>query len=313
MAATKQKLIIGTRGSRLALWQANQLAGLLNFPTELKMIKTSGDRFLDQPLQGRMEKGFFTKEIEEHLLAKNIDLAVHSLKDLPTEINPRLTIAAYLKRGPVTDLLLVRPDGYDPQEILPLKKGCIVGATALRRQSMLKLYGPQAKPTLLRGNVPTRVRKVQEGLFGAIIIARAGVERLGLDLKDLIAYELNPEIWLPAPGQAVVAVESRADDRQVLGMLAKLNDPASQNAVILERNILANFGGGCHTAFGAYARPEKELWKISVGIENSKLTWVETTVTCPLEEGLKQGPKTLSRMAPYPVTKQEELCRRIKS
>lgn len=311
MKGSKDKLIIGTRGSKLALWQANELSRLLKFPAELKIIKTSGDRFLDQPLQGRLEKGFFTREIEEHLLSQDIDLAVHSLKDLPTEIDPRLTIAAYLPRGPVNDLLLIRPDGYDPEKILPLKDGCLAGATALRRQALLRLYGPQAKPMLLRGNVPTRIRKIQEGRFGAIIIAQAGVERLGLDLKNLIGYELNPEFWLPAPGQAVIAVEARADDEKVLRLLSGLDHQASRDAVMLERKILANFGGGCHTAFGAYARPENGQWKISVGIEHQDLIWVQTTVVGAFEECWKHGPKTLSGMKPADIKRQEELCRRI--
>ncbi len=307
----KDKIIIGTRGSLLALWQAHELARLLQVPTELKIIKTSGDRFLEVPLQGRLEKGFFTKEIEHHLLTREIDLAVHSLKDLPTEGDSQLTVGAYLKRAAVNDLLLVRPDGHDPARVFPVKEGCATGATALRRQSLLKFYAPQAKAMMLRGNVPTRARKVKEGEFGAIIIARAGVERLKLDVKGLFVYELNAEVWLPAPGQGAIAVEVRAENKYALELLARINDPATRDAVYLERKLLSNFEGGCHTAFGAYARPADNGWKIIVGMEHKDLIWVETTINCSFAECEKHGPKTLTDLQTRPVAKQEDICRPI--
>ena len=287
------------------------MAELLKKPVDIKTIKTSGDRFLDQPLQGRLEKGFFTKEIEERLIRKEIDLAVHSLKDLPTEIDPRLKIGAYIKRAPVNDLLLIRAEWHDEARIFPLKDGCVVGATALRRQALLRLYAREATAFLLRGNVPTRLRKLKEAQFGAIIIARAGVERLNLDLSSLVVYELNPEIWLPAPGQGAIAVEARADDKKVLEMLKEINDPETEQAVFLERKLLANFGGGCHTAFGALAQRNEDKWKIIVGIEDPKLVWAQVSLTGSFDECLKHGPESLLNMKPYLVKKQEELCRRI--
>jgi hydroxymethylbilane synthase len=220
-------------------------------------------------------------------------------------------VGAYLKRAAVNDLLLVRPDGHDPARIFPVKDGCATGATALRRQSLLKFYAPQAGAVMLRGNVPTRVRKVKEGEFGAIIIAKAGVERLKLDVKGLLVYELNAEVWLPAPGQGAIAVEVRADNKQALELLAKIGDPATRDAVYLERKLLSNFEGGCHTAFGAYARPRAGGWKIIVGMEHQDLIWVETTIVCSFAECEKHGPKTLADLKTHPVNRQEDLCRQI--
>jgi len=312
MSAAKAKLVIGSRGSELALWQSKEVARKLGVPTEIKIIKTEGDRFPDAPLQGRMEKGFFTKEIEQYLLNREIDLAVHSLKDLPTEIDPRLTIAAHLPRGPVSDLLLVRPDCCDRGLKLPVKPGCVVGATSLRRQAMLKVYAPQAKAAALRGNVPTRVKKCKEGLFGAIILARAGAERLKLDLKPLLVYELNPEIWLPAPGQGVIAVEARADDRETLNLLAALDDKAARDAAYLERKLLANFEGGCHAAFAALAKPDNSEWKVTVGLEHKDWVWAELSLKGEYKMLTGYGPETLKGFKPRPVRTQEELCRPLR-
>jgi hydroxymethylbilane synthase len=309
MPELKPKIIIGSRGSELALWQSRQVQRLLEIDTEIKIIKTEGDRFLDAPLQGQLEKGFFTKEIEQLMLKSEIDLAVHSLKDLPTEIDPRLTIGAYLKRGPVSDLLLVRPEEHDGNSLFPVKSGCVVGATSLRRQAMLKYFAPHSTPAMLRGNVPTRVKKLKQGLFGAIVLARAGVERLGLDLKPLMAFELNPEIWLPAPGQGVIAIETRADAEQVLAAVSKLDDKSARDAASLERRLLANFEGGCHTAFGALARPEGKNWKVIMGMEHAQEIWVEFEVDDAYEELLSKGPETIEFFKHVKLKTGEELCR----
>jgi len=313
MSALNSRLVIGSRGSELALWQSHEVARLLDIETEIKVIKTEGDRFLDVPLQGRLEKGFFTKEIEQILLAEEIDLAVHSLKDLPTEIDPQLTIAAYLKRAPVSDLLLVRPDCHEPQSLFPVKAGAKVGATSLRRQAMLKFFAPETTPSMLRGNVPTRIKKCKDGLYDAIILARAGVMRLNLDLKPLKVYELNPEIWLPAPGQGVIAIEARAGDEKTLSHLRKLDDRPTRDAAWLERKLLANFEGGCHTAFGAFARPHGSAWKVTMGMEQKKLVWGEFSALCSYDECAKFGPGSLENFKAASVKGQEELCRLLSS
>ncbi len=311
MRGKNKKVIIGTRGSRLALWQANEVAKNLGAPSELKIIKTSGDRFLDIKLQGRLEKGFFTKEIEESLISGEIDAAVHSLKDLPTAIDPRLTVGAHCRRGPVSDLLMVHPDWHDERATMPLRRGCVVGASSLRRQALLRLYAPEVQAALLRGNVNTRVRKCSEGQYGAIVVAKAGVERLGIDPAPLVVYELNPGIWLPAPGQGAIAVEARADDRDMLDLLSGLDDRATRDAVYLERRLLSNFEGGCHTAFGAYALPEGDRWKVLVGIEKDGEGWVRNMTSGPLDECAGFGPEFLHEFIKHHVERKEDLCQRI--
>jgi len=306
------KVIIGTRGSDLALWQANESARLIGAETEQKIIKTSGDKFLDISLQGQLEKGFFTKEIEEQLLAGDIDVAVHSLKDLPTEITAGLTLGAYLQRAPVSDLLIVNPKWHDASKVVPLKDGCKVGATSLRRQALLKLYDPECNATMLRGNVPNRVRKCAEGEYGAIILARAGVGRLGLEIGDLVMYELSPTLWLPAPGQGAVAIQARVDDTRVLNLLADIDHTPTRQAACLERQLLANYEGGCHTAFGSWAQPTHNgQWNLQVGMELEN-GWGQVAVDGELAKLEGLGPNSGMDFVPCKVTAQEELCQRIK-
>jgi len=309
---SKETVKIGSRGSRLALWQAEAVARLLGAPSEIKVVETSGDRFLDINLQGRLEKGFFTKEIEETLLAGEIDIAVHSLKDLPVESPPGLCIGACLERAAVCDLLLVHPEWHDPKELLPLRAGGRVGATSLRRRALLTVYAHQAEAVFLRGNVPTRIRKCREGQYGAIVLAGAGVERLSLELAPLVAYELNPEIWLPAPGQGAIAVQARSEDGKTLSMLAAMDSVETRHAVSIERGLLAKFEGGCHTAFGAWARPEDGAWKVVLGLERTGEGWGRIAFSGSLEECLAQGPDTLRDFLLLRVEKQELLCRPVR-
>ena len=193
------KLIIGSRGSDLALWQTRWIAARLPVPTEVSIISTQGDRVLDRDLSGMAGKGFFTKELEEALYARSVDIAVHSLKDLPTTTPPGLTIAAVVERAAVSDVLLVHPDWHDPGASFPVKANGLVGASSLRRQAFVRGARADVQPTSLRGNVPTRVRKCCEGQYAAIILAEAGLSRLSLDVKPLLAYRLNFMLWLPAP------------------------------------------------------------------------------------------------------------------
>ena len=295
MRATEPgSLVIGTRGSALALWQARTVAAALDCPSEVKVIETSGDRFLNISLQGRVEKGFFTKEIEDQLLSREIDLAVHSLKDLPTADPPGLKIGAYLPRAATSDLLLVRPDHHDPTRRLPVIPGCKVGATSLRRQALLRCFQPDTTPAFLRGNVPTRVDKCLDGQYGAIVLARAGLDRLKPDLGDLVPYELSGETWLPAPGQGAIAVQTRDGDQRCLPWVGKLDDLETRSSVTIERNLLAAFEGGCHTAFGALARRLGQAWGVRIGMEEEERGWVATEVAGSLEECLAHGPGTLT-------------------
>jgi hydroxymethylbilane synthase len=305
---TKQ-ISIGSRGSDLALWQARAVASLLPIPAEIKIIKTSGDVMLGVALQGRLEKGFFTKEIEEHLIAGHIDLAVHSLKDLPTEQPPSLCEAAYLERAAVSDLLLIRPDWYDPNSRFPLRANCKVGATSLRRQAMLRTFAPDVQAHLLRGNIPTRIQKCKNGEYGAIIIARAGVERLAADLKPLIALELNPRIWLPAPAQGAICVQARQDDAHILKLLEQADHAPTRQAIQIERRLLSRFEGGCHTAFAALALPDGEMWQILIGIDNAPNGWQQTTGSGSFEQCMALQPKDISGFATPTLDDGAELCR----
>jgi hydroxymethylbilane synthase len=308
---TKQKTIIGTRGSELALWQPNETAHLLDTDTEIKVIKTSGDMFYNIALQGQLEQGFFTKEIERQLIAGDIDVAVHSLKDLPTQPVEGLTIGAVLPRASVNDLLIVNPDWHDECSLLPVKKGCGVGAMSLRRQALLRTYGPQAKAEMIRGNVPSRIERCVNGTFGAIIIAAAGVNRLGLKAEGCIVYELSTQFWIPAPGQGAIAVQARANDARVLEQLAKIDDKLTRKAVDLERRVLANFEGGCHTAFGAYAfHMHGKEWIISVGMDVDG-KWGVTHDCWDYDELLELGQSRDVCLGSALATDREDLCERI--
>ncbi|MBI2840664.1 MAG: hydroxymethylbilane synthase [Acidobacteria bacterium] len=265
---------IGTRGSDLALWQARHVASVLAAPSETTIITTSGDRFLDASPTGRLEKGFFTKEIEDALLESRIDIAVHSLKDLPTALVDGLAVGAVSAREAVSDWLLVRAEAVDLSCRLPVKPGSRVGASSLRRQSMLRAFGDGLEPVMLRGNVPTRVQKCRRGEYDAVIVAAAGLKRLQLDLTGLAVFELVPEIWLPAPGQAALGVEIRAADGEARQALAPIENAESRACVEIERSLLHRFEGGCHEAFGAWVISENGGLVVRLGHENARDTWV---------------------------------------
>ena len=309
---TAKTIRLGTRGSALALWQAHAVAKAWGEGCEIVVIETSGDRFLNVSLQGQVEKGFFTKEIEDQLLAGQIDAAVHSLKDLPTQNPPGLVVGAFLERAPVSDLLLVRPDWLEPGRPLPLRPGCRVGATSLRRQALLAVHAPGCEAAFLRGNVPSRIRKCLEGQYGAIILARAGIERLGPDLGDLRVYELDPEHWFPAPGQGTIAVQVREDDAACRSRWLQLDHAATRRAVEIERSLLARFEGGCHTAFGAWARPIESEWEVRLGLDQPPAGWRQTCWRDSLAVCLATGPADLSGRLVSPEAPVEGLCRPIR-
>jgi len=274
----------GTRGSRLALEQADRVRKLLKGRTELKIIRTSGDRFQNKALHEQDGVGFFTKEIEQELLDDNIDLAVHSLKDLPTEVARGLCVPAMLKRDCAEDVLLVHPDSYAPQGVLPLNDGAVVGASSLRRQALLKRISPTLMPAPIRGNVPTRIKKLLGGDFDAIVIARAGVERLRLDIEGLMAFDLNPEVWICAPGQGVIAVETREDDAEAIQRIEKIDDPYTRKCVTAERDLHVIFGGGCHAPFGAWVRITDSGFRISVAAPSESGPYAIRTFASPAKD-----------------------------
>ena len=260
-----RKLIIGTRGSDLALWQAHFVQDSLaaiGITADLKIIKTQGDRVLHLSLDKLEGKGFFTKELEEELLAGTIDLAVHSHKDLPTENPPGLIIAAVPDREDASELLLILKDCVDVHQKLSVKYGGIVGTSSNRRKAQLLAYRPDLDIKDLRGNVPTRVNKLREENYDAIMLAKAGVFRLGLDLSEFHVEELTPTELVPAPAQGALAIQIRESDTELFDALQPMNRPEVVEQLAVERTVLKLFGGGCHLPLGCYCRKDEGLFQV---------------------------------------------------
>ncbi len=248
----KANLIIGTRQSLLALWQSNHIASLLRrqYPdcqVTLKKIVTKGDRILDVPLAQIGGKGLFTKEIETELLDGTIDLAVHSLKDMPTVLPEGLCLTAITTRANVGDAFV--SNKYASFSQLP--QGAVLGTSSLRRKAQLLAVRPDLRIVDLRGNVDTRLRKLDEGQMDAIILAAAGLERLGH--ADRIKEIIPPSVCLPAVGQGALAIECRSDNQEVREMLAFLNDLPTRQATDAERAFLGLIEGGCQVPIGVHA------------------------------------------------------------
>lgn len=250
-----KKVIIGSRGSDLALWQANFVKDELSkigVEVEIKIIKTQGDIIQHLSFDKMEGKGFFTKEIEAALLDKSIDIAVHSHKDLETTYPEGLTIAAVSSREDPSELLLIRKESVDTNQKWNLKENPVVGTSSGRRKSQLIKFRPDVRLKDLRGNVPTRINKLRDGMYDAILVARAGVNRLALDLSDLHEEVLNPEEFIPAPAQGVLGLQIREDDTELYTLLQKLNDQSIQKRIGIERKILNLLDGGCQLPLGAY-------------------------------------------------------------
>jgi len=237
-------IVIGSRGSQLALWQANHIAAILKnsgVETRIEIIKTTGDKIQDVPLSQVGGKGLFTKEIEEALLDHRIDLAVHSLKDMPSELPVGLILAAI-------------PEREDPRDALigaPLKEGARVGTSSLRRTVQLKAMHRGLSIETLRGNLDTRLRKLQEGRFDTIVLAAAGLRRLGW--ADRISELIPVDVMIPAVGQGALAIETRDDSGDAHQVAGALEHKESRIAITAERAFLAVFGGGCQVPIGAHA------------------------------------------------------------
>jgi hydroxymethylbilane synthase len=248
-----QTIRIATRSSELALRQARLVASLLEKTgarTELVTYKTTGDKNLAQPLSEIGAKGLFTKELEDDLTRGKVDCCVHSLKDLPTESPPGLSIGAYLEREDPRDVLVVNHNvGASTLDELP--RGSRVGTSSLRRRAQLLARRNDLEVVELRGNVPTRVKKVDDGLVHAAILAAAGLHRL--DVHQRISSYLDAPDWLPAAGQGAIAVQVRSDDSAIRSAVAKLNHAATEVATRAERAFLAALEGGCQVPIGALA------------------------------------------------------------
>lgn len=245
------RLRIGSRGSQLALWQANHIAARLRErgnEVEIQVIHTTGDKILDVALSKVGAKGMFTKEIEEALAAKQIDLAVHSLKDLPTELGDEFEIAAIPAREDPRDALC----SADYQALEELPPHAKVGTSSLRREAQLRAIRPDLVIHPLRGNVNTRLRKLESGEYEAIILALSGLRRLGS--TQLVRQVMSIESMCPAAGQGALAIEVRADDEKVRNTLAFLDDKAARCETECERTLLKKLGGGCQVPIGANAK-----------------------------------------------------------
>lgn len=246
---------IGTRGSKLALWQAEftraELARI-GVESELVIIKTRGDMIQHLGFDKMEGKGFFTKEIEDALLRGEIDVAVHSMKDLPTQQPEGLVITAVSYRENPADLLIIRKESVDMSKVFRFKEGGIVGTSAARRKAQLSDYRPDAILKDIRGNVPTRLDKLRTGDFDAIFLAAAGVERLGLDLSDVEVITLHPSEFVPAPAQGVLAWQTNRDDLETRRIFKKLHKTDVSSVTNVERKVLQLLDGGCQLPLGVH-------------------------------------------------------------
>ena len=278
-------LRIGTRGSMLAKWQAEsvrkQLFAATGMEADIVIIKTSGDKMQHAPLTQIGGKGIFIKELEDALLEESIDLAVHSVKDVPTDIPSRLMFPAVCRRDDVRDCLV-------GSTLANLRQGARVGTSSLRRQAQLKHLRPDLDLRDLRGNVDTRLRKVESGEYEAVMVAKAGLDRLGLSQR--ISEVLSPEVCMPAVGQGAIAVECRLKDTEAADLLAPLDDAETRTAIIAERALLAALQGGCQVPLGAWARVERgELVLDACVCSVDASQYVRQRATAPPEQAAQLG------------------------
>ena len=284
-------IVIGSRGSQLALWQAHHIGACLQelgAETRLEIIKTTGDKITDVPLAQVGGKGLFTKELEEALLTGTIDLAVHSLKDMPTTLPKGLTLAAIPPREDPRDALIGRP-------LIELCAGDKVGTSSLRRAAQLHALGRGFAVETLRGNVDTRLRKLDEGQYSAIVLAAAGLRRLGW--ADRIRELLDADVMCPAPGQGALAIETRDDEGIVRQFARRLDHAASNTAITAERSLLATLEGGCQVPIGAYAYLDGStihLRAIVASPDGSRIVRDKASGTDPVRLGRELGERLLT-------------------
>jgi len=291
------RLRIGSRGSQLALWQANHVSALLRdqgHEVELEIIKTTGDKITDVALAKVGTKGMFTKEIEEALAEGRVDLAVHSLKDLPTELPPGFELVAITARVNPRDVFLSVK--YASVQTLP--KAARVGTSSLRRQAQLKVARPDLVIEALRGNVDTRMRKLEQGDYDAIILAAAGLTRLGK--TELIKEVLSEEFMCPAAGQGALGIEIRAGDADTRKHLVFLDDAAARATTTCERAVLNKLGGGCQVPIGAFAEASDGILRLTAIVANpdgSTILRETQSGADPIALGEKVGEALLQRGA----------------
>ncbi len=271
-----EKIIIGSRGSDLALWQAHFVKSeleKLNCLVEIKIIKTQGDKIQHLSFDKLEGKGFFTKEIETELFNKSVDLAVHSHKDLETNPPAGLIITAVSDREDPSELLLIKKTSVASGEKWNLKKNAIVGTSSARRKSLLRRFRADVQIEDLRGNVPTRIDKLRNGNYDAILLAHAGVSRLGLDISDLHVEKLDPTEFVPAPAQGVLGLQIREGDERMAEILKNLNFPDVQERIGVERKVLNLLDGGCQLPLGVYCPQNGKVFVSYAPTSNDGADW----------------------------------------
>lgn len=277
-----KKIIIGTRGSDLALWQANHVKRQLeklSCEVEIKIIKTQGDQIQHLSFDKMEGKGFFTKEIEAALLNKDIDLAIHSHKDLETAPTPGLVIAAVSPREDPSDYLLILPESVDNTLTFSLKTNAIVGTSSARRKGQIVAFRKDTVLKDLRGNVPTRIQKLRQKEYDAILLAGAGLNRLQIDLSEFVVKKLDPKVFIPAPAQGVLGLQTRDNDTELIEIVKQLNDKEVEKIIGFERSVLRSFQGGCQLPLGVYCEKkisEYHVWG-ALGHDDGKLQRVNFT------------------------------------
>jgi hydroxymethylbilane synthase len=292
-----QRIIkIGTRGSELALWQANEVQTYLKnaFPqteVEIVVIKTKGDKILDVALSKIGDKGLFTKELEQALLAGEIDLAVHSLKDMPTELPEGLSLGGVLPRGEIRDVFLSR----DGRKLSAFTGNDKVGTSSLRRKSQLLNHFPYLDIVDIRGNVNSRIQKMQEGYCDGLVMAGAGIQRLGLE--DLVTEYLDPTVIMPAVSQGAITIEVREDDEAIMPYIEGINDDLTWTMVMAERAFLRTMEGGCQVPVACRTLLVDDRLKISAlvaALDGNKI--VRETIECDLDEASEKAVEMALRM-----------------
>ncbi|MBK8634564.1 MAG: hydroxymethylbilane synthase [Saprospiraceae bacterium] len=259
MSAIEKSVIIATRGSELALWQAHFLQAELKnqgVDSTLNIIKTKGDKIQDLSFDKIEGKGFFTKEIEDALLDGSAHIAVHSMKDLPTDNPEGLVIGALSYREDARDCLLINKSSVAQGEVLKLQNGAVIGTSSSRRKAQMLHLRNDLVMKDIRGNVPTRIQKLRDGHYDGILLAAAGVTRLALDLSDFEVIYFHPREFTPAPSQGVLAFQCRAEDVETRKILAKLHHSDVSSCTNVERKVLKMMGGGCHMPLGVYCEKD---------------------------------------------------------
>jgi len=292
----KRTIRIGTRGSQLALYQAKRVKATLEniFPelqVELKIIKTKGDKILDVALSKIGDKGLFTKEIENELLDGSVDLAVHSLKDLPTLLPEGLKLGAVLERGEFRDALV----STNGKKLADLKAGDVVATSSLRRIAGLLKINDKIIIKDIRGNVNSRLQKMEDGYCDALIMAAAGLQRLGLE--KYITEIIDPEVLMPAVSQGAIAIETRLNDPEIALLMEKMNHPDTWNAIIAERAFLAHLEGGCQVPLGCYSRIENGILNMSgfvASIDGKQ--YIREDISAEITKGAEIGVQLAEKM-----------------